>query len=549
MSKTSVAGSLDYCPDVLPLLAAKVGPRQLDINYRFSYISIRDQIVRAQMAVKALVDTGLVDKDSRRRKGQEFDLAIFGAGIAGVAAALQAEREGLRFILIEKDSFPGGILKSKANRYVSTSMYEWPNTTYGSHKFPLRTPELLGLNIEEWSLQLEFSKPVRIEEFSDRFVAAVQARVNVWRKNATGREIGSWLVEGAAMTEATKRTLLDLLSQNNGSMLASDIKEGEPVRIVYEQAPYPATTTVWSKYLIYAVGYGKEQESLASDGSTKKLEFTHFWAEDRVDKEYLGFRSSIRLVAPPNVLVIGSGDGALQDALRCLVKCEEAAHPLAIWEALIGQKRDPADILNVCDEPELQEAMRELLSYDVYSTGGATWGGSPESFAQLDAAFDKIAQRLVSLLGDRLAANLQLIVRPDVDSVTIARREPHFSKAYALNRFLILLIRRLLDELPPTVVRPSLHFVDGDVADVKVSKDKRGGTVSLESKGTLGAFRLIIQRGGIDRSGDQRIALESADAGRIELGRIPPPVVAVAPAVREAEKTISAPAALTASVA
>ncbi|WP_186095171.1 hypothetical protein [Burkholderia gladioli] len=49
---------LDTPEDALPLLAYKIAPRQFDISYRFSNISLRDQIVRAQMLVICVRNPG-----------------------------------------------------------------------------------------------------------------------------------------------------------------------------------------------------------------------------------------------------------------------------------------------------------------------------------------------------------------------------------------------------------------------------------------------------------------------------------------------------------
>lgn len=40
-----------------------------------------------------------------------FDVTVIGAGPAGLAAALAADRAGAKTLLIERESRPGGILK------------------------------------------------------------------------------------------------------------------------------------------------------------------------------------------------------------------------------------------------------------------------------------------------------------------------------------------------------------------------------------------------------------------------------------------------------
>ena len=43
---------------------------------------------------------------------KEFDIVVVGAGTAGVVAALQTARTGLKTLLIEKNSQPGGTMTS-----------------------------------------------------------------------------------------------------------------------------------------------------------------------------------------------------------------------------------------------------------------------------------------------------------------------------------------------------------------------------------------------------------------------------------------------------
>ena len=43
---------------------------------------------------------------------KEFDTVVIGAGTAGVVAALQTARAGLKTLLIEKNAQPGGTMTS-----------------------------------------------------------------------------------------------------------------------------------------------------------------------------------------------------------------------------------------------------------------------------------------------------------------------------------------------------------------------------------------------------------------------------------------------------
>lgn len=51
-------------------------------------------------------------------KKQKCDVAIVGAGVAGVCAAIASSRKGLKTIIIERHDFPGGVAVSAMNRFI-----------------------------------------------------------------------------------------------------------------------------------------------------------------------------------------------------------------------------------------------------------------------------------------------------------------------------------------------------------------------------------------------------------------------------------------------
>ncbi|QHP90710.1 hypothetical protein EXE55_07065 [Burkholderia glumae] len=541
---TRQAGGNSYA-EVLPLLAVKVGPRQLDVNFRFSYISIRDQIIRAQMAVKALVETGLLKAGATNNQlpnSAHFQLAIFGAGIAGVAAAMQAEKEGVRFILIEKGTFPSGVLSKTSERYVSTSMYEWPNVVFDTHTFPLRSPRLLGLDVSEWALNLLIGAPLKIGDFSTRFIDSVNEYIETWRTNAISGRDGNWLVENSSLSEDSKKSLAQLVSAPGSSMLAKQIDAGDAVPLSIETS-VPSMTGVNSmsldaEYLLYAVGYGKETRKFSPDKPAPDLRFNDFWDSDEIDSYQLG-----STYGKPDVLIVGSGDGALQDALRCLFEKKEAAHALEIWNLIVGQRfgRDPR---NLTERPELMTALQSLASYDGYTTVGTAWSGSAVAYRNLDAEFSKVAKFVSDKLGGLILDNMRPALRTDIRTITILTRDGYFSKAYALNRFLAHLIFQVLS----TRGWPILSIACGDIIDIAPNTDKRGGTVYFRDGRPQQQYPVIILRGGLDRSTEQQVGLSGRDTGRMELGRIALPIVPVAPTAWKRTEVSALPTAISATV-
>ena len=52
------------------------------------------------------------------QKKQKCDVAVIGAGVAGVCAAVASSRNGLKTVIIEKHDFPGGVAVSAMNRSI-----------------------------------------------------------------------------------------------------------------------------------------------------------------------------------------------------------------------------------------------------------------------------------------------------------------------------------------------------------------------------------------------------------------------------------------------
>jgi len=118
------------------------------------------------MLVRTLIEPSLskpkLPETNTETRSRKFQLLICGAGAAGLAAAKEADAHNISFVLVEKGrSVPGGVIRSKAMRYVSTSMYEWPHPTHREHDYPLSKPALLGDDVPPRpTLSLKFDTSV-----------------------------------------------------------------------------------------------------------------------------------------------------------------------------------------------------------------------------------------------------------------------------------------------------------------------------------------------------------------------------------------------------
>ena len=526
--------------DAMPLLAYKIAPRQFDLSYRFSNISLRDQIVRAQMLVRTLVETKLVeaaapeaDTETRSRK---FQLLICGAGAAGLAAAKEADAHNISFVLVERGrSVPGGVLGSKAMRYVSTSMYEWPHPNHREHDYPLSKPALLGDDVPPLpTLSLKFDTPVLIEKFGEELRNQLKLDIRHWRKNfaeyqATGfptkRSLLATKAEIAEKSKIALKALLDGSESVHGVALS---KTELPDIEIHARRDGTISNSFQFEYVIYAVGFSKESKTYnGKRGPYRGFKHTPFWKPDDIFDDKINFDS------PPRVGILGSGDGALQDALRCLIK-KEYQNPLDSWNGLMQYEQ--VDNVSLDDSVHIRAAMAKVAAADGYTTGGAIWHHESNLFRSLDNEFEKIVNDLIANEGAKIWHALKSMVRTDVKSVTLVRLHGYFSKAYALNRFFIILLRQFL-KVYAVENSPTLEFIDGTVTEFgKLGPNFRGGRLAIESVAvgtTRREFDLVLIRGGLDRTDPplQVVGLRDKDTGRVGLGRIPPPIrpVALAP--------------------
>lgn len=113
---------------------------------------IKNAVEQGKQAVDNLIKT--LD----RNEAAEYDLIIVGSGPAGIAASLQAKKNGLKFITLEQDTLGGTVFTFPRSKIVMTSPMELP--LYGKLKLVETTKsELLDI----WVKVLELNK-IRINE-------------------------------------------------------------------------------------------------------------------------------------------------------------------------------------------------------------------------------------------------------------------------------------------------------------------------------------------------------------------------------------------------
>lgn len=447
--------------DPLALLAHKVAPNQFDICQGFTYISIRDQMNRAAMVVDALVDSGLVSPGTAKQvtgvanpnRSLQVDLVIFGAGAAGLAAAMAAKAKKLSFALVERGpDIPGGVLQSQAERYVSVSMYEWPNVSSTMHDYPVAHPQVINTSASAFSLSLP--SPVLIADFANAVKAATSTDINAWiaQGNAmtnSGNAVGNaprLAFVNATATDKTKRMLAGMLTRI--VHIKPRIKHA-PMHIAFEVSPPNFTggpkrsVALNTRVVLYATGFEPETKYLDRKELLLHEDNQPFWEPDDFDEEFAG------RMKPPRVLIQGSGDGALQDLFRMCVKRNSACNdPLRAWEKLESEARllaTKAPPISASDfDFALARAKAAFSDREVYTTGHLAWRRSVEAYRQLDTEIRQLIQawRNCPSLHYMFKA-FEKMRREDISSVTLMRSPSYgpgnvdwscFEKCYLLNR-------------------------------------------------------------------------------------------------------------------
>lgn len=401
--------------DSLCLLAHKVAPRVFDLSSLQSHVSIRDQMVRAQLLVR----------DLYKSSPQHKSLLIVGMGVAGLTAALAACQLGFeRVCVVDAASEPLSLLKGVHARYVGPYMYEWPSPFHGDQSYPSHeaTP---------WAEH--GSSPLRLESREPLSADAL-------RKAMLG-SLRTW----AEAQKVAKQPLPLLLSGCDGvavqgfvkAFVAHERRRWQPVPglATFSALPVPAglfggralrglgsRASVGKGFapdhIILAAGMGAEVDGIP--GVVSRLT-PPFWSND-------GLKS------PGNVnhrlAVLGGGDGAMQDALRFLTRFD---HPLSLVRHL---EQSPAV------RRLLESEAPALLSADRQMRQAHSWSGQGAGHAMVDQACRTAAANLAH--SHALRELLLEALRPGTGEVHMHIKGPTFDKAYLLNRFLIYLLARCL---------------------------------------------------------------------------------------------------------
>jgi len=393
--------------DSLSLLSLKVASNVFDLSSGMHHVSIRDQMVRAQLAVR----------DLKRGDPTLNSLLIVGAGVAGITAALAAARSGVqKVVVVETASEPFSLFRGVHRRHVGPFMYEWPSPFFDDQSYPGHPGTPWSDSIDA-ALRWRARHPCPADTLATLLTNDLARQLTELRRasrpvptlciGADARDIRMF-VRDFALREAARASarLLKLALPDPLTFATDDLTwpEREPAQMVMQP-----------QYVFLAAGMGQETVSLLRDvHPSKNFEGPRFWSNDQL---------LCAGTVDDQVLVFGGGDGALQDVLRALTGRD---HPLQLLRFL---EEAPAV------KHALGRVSGSLLAADRQGRQFATWTRNQHEYEVLDAAVARIAASVAR--NRRVVRRVGQALRHGRGAVRLVVRGSHFDKAYLLNRFLV----------------------------------------------------------------------------------------------------------------
>lgn len=412
--------------DCLSLLAHKVGPRVFDLSSQQVHVSVRDQMVRAQLLVR---DLHQVDPQAQR-------LLIIGMGAAGMSAAMRACEEGFAQVhVVDVAAQPFALFHGVQARHVGPYMYEWPSPFHWDQSYPAHEATPWG-DAGHSPLAWQAAEPIRAADFG----MVLLDSFNQWRTKRIENNKSVPHLHTRVPKAAIKKYLKQFVKAQTQHWQQSrhgPVREHTPAFKVPAGAqpwpsdahPPPPPESFAPDHIIVAVGMGKEVLSLPGSA---RLRTPPFWANDRLKSP---------ITTRQHVVVLGGGDGAMQDALRALTIFE---HPVSFIQHMASHPQVSA--LLSTELPHLLSADRQMRQH-------GNWSADTHGLRMVDQACAAAAKRVA-----QCAAAQALVVRALREGsghVTLLVREPFFDKAYLLNRFVTHLLAETLAAMRPPLPTPS----------------------------------------------------------------------------------------------
>jgi hypothetical protein len=417
----------------------QVEPALFNLGGHQDPVAIRDQQMRACLAVDRAVDAGLLNSDDR--------LAVIGAGAAGTSAALRAAWEyGIQTVLFDEAAEP--LLNHPyrcQTRRVDPTLYDWPATHWREQQFPLPgTPAV----------------PLGWKATTPALVAAQ------WRR-LWGTIAPSLIRQGVLAFQPLTR--IDTCQRQGTSILRPN-----------QEGPF--------NLVIAACGRGSERTWLGGADEPTDYSAYHFWQNDRV--EWFNYGKGSRTIPERHIAVLsGGGDGAMQDLLRLVFRDpQRKPGPFYAGDLLQALEDAITNAAGVGPWATLRWKVavaedRALRAKAWVAHNGQEYDRQQDTVAlmRLNDEYQEAIEELLDnvLIARAISHTLAMWCREDFGEVHLVSRQQYcFSWGYAINRLLTKLVLGLADRQTavqggrvPTVWRPArgksiFFWVGASIADI-----------------------------------------------------------------------------------
>lgn len=357
--------------------AHRIGPLEFNISSPVKPISIRDQMVRAEMLIDDLWDGALISKPRR--------LLIVGGGVAATTAALCAIRHKVPVLVVNKASSFFTLQAKCFTRWIDPTQYDWPAGHWRMAKYPWHQPgmgaplpwdaQIASTIATDWSVTMDYA---------DR----THPNLTVWHEHE---------LAGLPTYDATQETM-DCEIRDLVSGTVSDVTVG---------------------CVLYAVGFGRERSAIGS------FQSEYFWQADSLESPQAG--CSANPAATISVAICGAGDGALQDFIRVVTGMHSAGELMDVVLPYLERQHE----LEIASEEE--QAQRALLWCQDKAD-------EHKVCSRLHDIHQRIVDDMLTNTGISAELSGLLDARLANLTVTIYHPCDHFSPSFALNRFLVHLL-------------------------------------------------------------------------------------------------------------
>lgn len=472
-----------------PLLAHRVRPRWYDLSTLQARISVRDHLVRSRILLLTLIENQLLRQGHR--------LLVVGAGVAGVNAAMTAAAaRNIDVVLIERQAAPFGLQAACTTRYLNAFEYDWPREGWHLQEYPRELHSRLRY---DW---FDPSNPSPPDYLTVRGTDLASVHAFDW---------GDQLKQFCRLHSNLQCRWANELLPN--FQWVPNSKQWEVSIQDHSNLAAAGVQVEKFDFVVTALGQGEETTAWTDPtGAPVPTKSRQFWENDTVRDHNLGFSYA------PKVLIIGLGDGALQDWWRCLVlpdlhcASDVMRRILRTSTSLRQRLKDTAEKLWLGEE----QALRAMQFSDTSRT--------PNLYAVLDRQY---RDEIDNLWRERSSSDsnnaVQAVLRPDPpQNLTIVSKEQGGTpqRVYGLNRFFFHFLRRGIDQLRPSgPVLEVLHEPNATLTSLPNQRYELHATVSTPR--TQDFDHVII------RAGPAQQAQHTGRVGvRTSLGRAGVPFVA-----------------------